>query len=93
MMNFKLTLYVVIKLLKNSKKQEKVLGAIIDFKLKFTTHLLNITKSADGKSTALPRIQKCMIITRTLSGTLINANLGHSKLIYPMLTNVACKFS
>ena len=26
------------------------------------------------------------------SGTLININLGHSKLIYPALINVACNF-
>lgn len=46
---------------KNSKnsKQEKVLGVIIDHKLKFVTLLSNITKSADSKLNVLPRIQKC----------------------------------
>ena len=40
---------------KNSKnsKQEKVLGVIIDYKLKFVTLLSNITKSADSKLNVL----------------------------------------
>ena len=45
--------------LKNSK-QEKVLGVTIDNKLKFKTHLLNITKNANIKFNALTRVQKYM---------------------------------
>ena len=45
--------------LKNTK-QEKVLGATIDNKLSFATHLSNITKNANIKFNALTRVQKYM---------------------------------
>ena len=45
--------------LKNSK-QEKLLGATIDNKLNFSTHLLNIAKNANIKFNALTRVQKYM---------------------------------
>ena len=43
---------------KNSKR-EKVLGVTTD-KLNFATHLVNITKSGNGKFNAPTRFQKCM---------------------------------
>ena len=45
------------EILKNTK-QEKVLGATLDNKLNFATHLLNITKNAIKKVNALTRDQK-----------------------------------
>ena len=53
------TLYVEMKLLKNSK-QEKVLGITIDNKLNFGLRLSNITKNAKIKFNALKRVQKYM---------------------------------
>ena len=47
------------KTLKNSK-QEKVLGATIDKKLNFATHLLNITRNPNIKFNALTRVRKYM---------------------------------
>ena len=53
-MSFKLALCVEMKLLQNSK-QEKVVNVTIDNKLNFATHLVNITKNANGKFNALTR--------------------------------------
>ena len=45
------------EILKNTN-QEKVLDVTLDNKLKFATHLLNITKNANKKFNALTRVQK-----------------------------------
>ena len=47
------------EILKNTK-QEKVLGVTLDNKLKFATHLSNITKNGSKKFNALTQVQNYM---------------------------------
>ena len=63
------------EILKNTK-QEKVLGATLDNKPNFDTHLLNISKNANKKFNALTRVQNYVATNqKKLIFSLLNRNL------------------
>ena len=66
----------------NSSKYEELLCVLIDYKLKFENHLLNIVQKVNQKLHALARISKYMKKLRITMKAFVSSQFAHCPLIW-----------